>query len=313
MKRTAMTLGLVLVLTAGGAIEQAALADLDTEIVKVGQDYATSYAAPLIQAAGPNLNGNLFQTANVPWAGLTWGAGVKFMGTYLAAEDQNFRKVSTNVDLGEYDPALAGMTGTVVMGGPTMFGDTSARGYIAGYVDGIQVFRESTIGGVANTRWVPMVAPEGYVGGVAGVRAIVRYMPSFNTDVGKAEYWGLGAQWNINGLFPALPVDVLIGYMGQKVKVGDYVDADMSSFHLGLSKGFTALTVYGGFAKESSSMDVAYVYEFDGTRTNVDFSVDGSQETRFTAGVTLDVLFKFNVEMSHGDMTTYAAGLMFGM
>ena len=313
MKRLVTAVLLAVAFTAGGAGQQVALADLDTEIVKVGQDYAVSYASPLIHAAGPNLNGNLFQTAHVPWAGLTFGVGVKFMGTYLAAEDQNFRKVSTNVDLGAYDPDLAGQMGTVAMGGPTMFGDTSARGFIIGYVDGIEVFRQSTIGGVANTRWVPMVAPEGYVGGIVGLKAIVRYMPSFNTDVGEATYWGLGGQWNVNGLFPALPVDVLIGYMGQRVDVGTYVQADMSSLHLGVSKSFPALTVYGGFAKESSSMDVSYVFETMGTSTDVAFSVDGRQETRFTLGLTLDILLKLNVEMGHGDMTTYSAGLMFGL
>ena len=91
MKRWFHAVLLAVAILAGGAAHQVALADLDTEIVKVGQDYAVSYASPLIQAAGPNLNGNLFQTAHVPWAGLTFGVGVKLMGTYLAAEDQTFR------------------------------------------------------------------------------------------------------------------------------------------------------------------------------------------------------------------------------
>ena len=311
MKRAATTVLLFATAAMLGVGIGPARADLDTEIVKVGQDYATAYASPLIHAAGPNLNGNLYQTAHVPWGALTFGVGVKFMGTYIAAEDQNFRKVMTDVDLGAYDPTLAGQRGTVVMGGPTMFGDTSARGYVVGYYNGVEVFRQATIGGVANTRWVPMVSPEAYVGGFFGLKGIIRYMPSFNTDVGKAEYWGLGAQWNINGLFPALPVDVLVGYMGQDVKVGEFVDANMSSFHLGVSKGFTALTVYGGFALESSKMDVAYYYE-DGD-TNVAFAVDGRQESRFTVGLTLDILLKLNLEMGHGDLTTYSAGLMFGM
>jgi hypothetical protein len=42
------------------------------------------------------------------------------------------------------------------------------------------------------------------------------------------------------------------------------------------------------------------------------FTVDDTQSSRVTLGVTLDVLAKLNIEMGHGDLTTYTAGLMFG-
>jgi hypothetical protein len=285
--------------------------DLEELLVQVGQDYATGYSAPLIHGFGPDQNANLFTTAHIPSTGLVFGVGVKAMGTYLAAEDQTFSRVRTNVDLGDYDPAFAGQTGTVVMAGPTVFGNTDTEGAVIGYANGIEVFRETTIPGLVDTRWVPMVTPEAYVGGIAGLKAIVRYMPSIGTDVGDVKYWGIGGQWNLNSLAPTLPVDVMIGYMSQRFDVGDIVSADASSLHLAVSKSLPALTIYGGFAKESSSMDVSYVYE--GTGTDVSFSVDGRQETRFTLGATFDILMKLNVEVGHGDLTTYAAGLMFGM
>jgi hypothetical protein len=40
--------------------------------------------------------------------------------------------------------------------------------------------------------------------------------------------------------------------------------------------------------------------------------VDGRQESRFTIGLTLDILLDLNLEAGFGDMTTYSAGLMFG-
>ena len=182
---------------------------------------------------------------------------------------------------------------------------------MVGYYNGVEVFRQTTISGLIDTRWVPMVTPEAYVGGLYGLKAIVRYMPTTGTDVGDVSYWGMGGQWSLNGVVPTLPVDVMIGYMGQKFEVDGLIEANSSSLHLAVSKSFPALTVYGGFAKESSSMDVSYVYEATGDQ--ISFSVDGRQETRFTLGLTLDILAKLNVEMGHGDLTTYSAGLMFGM
>ncbi|HPF69894.1 MAG TPA: hypothetical protein PLQ13_04410 [Candidatus Krumholzibacteria bacterium] len=311
MKRMilAAALGVALLAWTGAAL---AGSDLEDELIKVGQDYAIGYTSPLVQGFGPNQNANLFHTAAIPRTGLVFGIGVKAMGTYLAAEDQTFRSVKTNVDLGEYFGAgYAGQTGTVVMGGPTLFGDTETDGTIVGYVNGVQVVSQSTIPGLVDTRWVPMATPEAYIGGIAGLKVIVRYMPEINSDVGKVKYWGFGGQWNLNSLAPTLPVDVMIGYMSQKFEVGTLVEADATSLHLGVSKSLPALTVYGGFAKESSSMDVAYVEESSGA--SVAFSVDGRQETRFTLGVTFDFIAKLNVEMGHGDLTTYSAGLMFGM
>ena len=285
--------------------------DLQDLLRQVGEEYAVAYAAPLIHGFGPNQNANLFHTAAIPRTGLTFGVGVKVMGTYLAAEDQTFRKVIPDVDLGDYDPTLSGQTGTIVMSGPTLFGDEDTEGQIVGYYQGVEVYRERTITGLVDTRWVPLATPEVYLGGIAGVKAVVRYMPSVGTDIGDAQYWGLGLQWNVNTVVPTLPVDVLVGYMGQKFEVGDIVDADAASLHLAVSKSLPALTVYGGLARESSTMDVSYLYEDTGTR--VEFSADGRQETRLTLGATLDILMKLNVEMGYGDLTTYSAGLMFGM
>jgi len=311
MRRLFTAVLAVAALSAWGAGARAANDDLETLLKQVGPDYARGYAAPLIHGFGPAQNGNLFSTAHVGTAALTFGVGIKAMGTYLAAGDQSFRKVKENVDLGDFDPAYAGTTGTVVMAGPTVFGDTNTDGTLDGYVNGIQVFHQSTIPGLVDSRWVPMIMPEAYVGGVMGLKAIVRYMPSVGTDVGDLKYWGFGGQWCANTVLPALPVDVMVGYMGQKLEVGSIVTAEATSLHLAVSKSLTTLTVYGGVAKETSSMDVSYVYE--GTGTPITFSEDGRQKTRFTLGATLDILMKLNVEVGHGDLTTYSAGLMFGL
>ena len=79
------------------------------------------------------------------------------------------------------------------------------------------------------------------------------------------------------------------------------------------SKSWPALTVYGGFAWEESDMNVAYTFvdpdgEFEDQE--VSFSETGLQDSRWTLGVTFDILLDLNLEMAHGRLTTYSAGLM---
>ena len=292
--------------------------NLEDLLTQVGEDYAEGYASPFIYAFGPNQNSNLYQTADLSWGGLTWGVGVKAMGTYLNEADQSFRKVIENVDLHDYfpDDFPVGTTGDIVMGGPTMFGDTATDGTLKGYQNGLEVASYDAIPGLLDTRWVPMATPEGYIGGFVGLRGVIRWLPSIDIDeYGKFEYLGLGAQWNINGLFENLPVDIMVGYFTTELKVGTLIKSTSSSLHLAVSKSFPALTVYGGFAKEQSDMDLKYIFEdpVNNISEPVAFSVEGRQDHRWTLGVTLDILLKLNLEMGHGDLTTYSAGLMFGM
>ena len=303
-----MTSLLVLV-SASGAVADDNLEDL---LVQVGEDYATGYAAPFLYGFGPNQNANLFSTAHIPWTGLTFGLGVKAMGTHLAEEDQAFRVVKENVDLHDYDDSLpVGTMGDIVMSGPTIFGDTGTAGRVQGYVGGAMLVDEEAIPGLVETRFVPFVTPEFYVGGIVGLKAVVRWLPEIDlSNYGKTSYLGYGLQWSASGLFETLPVDVMIGFFDQKLEVGTLLESKGTSYHLAVSKAFTSLTVYGGYAIESSDMDVSYTYEETGDK--IAFNTEGIQESRFTVGVTLDILLKLNLEMGHGDLTTYSAGLMFG-
>lgn len=109
---------------------------------------------------------------------------------------------------------------------------------------------------------------------------------------------------------PTLPIDVMVGFFKQSVDVGTLIETDANSMFIAASKSWPMVTVYGGYAKEDSEIDIAYTYAADDT--NVAFTVDDTQESRLTVGATLNVLAKLNVEMGHGDVTTYTAGLLFG-
>jgi predicted nucleotidyltransferase len=102
----------------------------------------------------------------------------------------------------------------------------------------------------------------------------------------------------------------MVGFFNQTVEIGTLIETDASSMFVAASKSFALATVYAGYAMEDSETDIAYTYSGDDSK--VAFTVEGSQESRFTVGATLNVLAKLNLEMGHGDLTTYTAGLMFG-
>ena len=295
--------------------------DLQQLIEQVGADYGEAYASPFIHAFGPNQNANLFSTASIPYSGLTFGIGIKVMGTHLNEADQTFRKVVQIDDLGIYDPtnpAWQGVSGTAVMSGPTIFGDTENPGRIDVITpSGIVSFEG--IPGFWDTRWVPLATPEAYIGGVAGLKFTLRYFPSVKLgDFEKTSYLGYGLQWSANGVLKELPIDVMAGFFLTSLDVENtqgkgqdkLFDSQANSYFLAVSKSWPILTVYGGFALEDSEMKVAYYStDFD---SPVNFTVKGRQESRFTLGLTLDTLMDLNLEAGFGDMSTYSAGLMFG-
>ena len=65
---------------------------LEDLLQQVGEDYAISYSSPFLYAFGPNQNSGMYQTAHIPWGGLTFGFGVKVMATHLNIADQSFSK-----------------------------------------------------------------------------------------------------------------------------------------------------------------------------------------------------------------------------
>lgn len=294
------------------AAAPAAADELEGLLEEVTGQYAQAYLAPFTHSFGPNLNGGLFHTAAIPRSRLTIDFGVKATATYLAEADQAFQKVIENVDLSDYDDSFApGTMGDIVMSGPTVFGDDEMLGSVAGYIGGVQVFSQETIEGLVDTRYSPMIVPQASVGGIAGLRATVRWLPEVDLgDVGKTKVFGYGLQWSVNTVAPTLPLDVMVGFFNQTVEIGTLIETDASSMFVAASKSFALATLYAGYAKEDAETDIAYTYSGDGS--TVAFTVDDTQDSRFTVGATLNVLAKLNVEMGHGDLTTYTAGLMFG-
>ena len=314
---------LMVCLCLGISAESARADSIQQLMERVGPEYGEAYASPFIHAFGPNQNSNLYSTAEIPYAGLNFGIGVKVMGTYLNEADQTFRKVVHIDDLGDYDPGnnfpnWHGESGTAVMSGPTIFGDTETPGRID-LVTPDGIFSFEGIPGFWDTRWVPLATPEAYIGGLVGLKFTLRYLPPVTVgDFENTKYMGYGLQWSASGVLENLPIDLMVGFFRTSLEVENtqnkghekLFDSKANSYFLAISKSWPAMTVYGGFAIEDSEMTVTYYNaDFD---TNVDFKVEGRQKKRFTVGLTLDILLELNVEAGFGDMSTYSAGLMFG-
>ncbi len=319
----ALALGLSFAMT-GVAAPAAAQTDtsdqeLQNLLEDVGIEYAQGYLAPLIQTLGVNQNSGLYTTASVPRGKLTFSFGLKAMGSRLADADSAFSRV-LDVTLDETygvnpgDPGY-GEQGVVEMTGPTVFGNESRRGAIRAYYLGALVAEEEGIEGLIDTHWSPLVMPEVSVGGIAGMRVTVRWLPEIDAgDAGKIKLWGWGLQYGLTSAMPNLPVDVMVGFFKQNLDIGNVIETDATSWFLAASKSFSVLTLYGGAAKESSNFKAHYTWNrSDGSEVPVALEVEGTQKSRFTLGASLAIGVRLNADVNIGsELTTYTAGLGFG-
>jgi hypothetical protein len=286
--------------------------DLESLLEQVGKEYAEGYLAPLTNAMGANQNSALYHSAHIPGTGLTFGVSLKFMGSYMSEDDQTFRQVFDVEDVSDYVAGAPAEPGTIVLEGPSVIGDTEAKGTATAYVNGLPVAQEETIEGLVDTRWIPLAAPEFAIGGIVGAKLTVRWLPEVDLDnYGKTKYFGWGLQFSPNHFLPTLPVDVSVGFFNQEINAGTIVETEAKSIFLAASKNFGMATVYGGFAKEEGKMQVSYTEEE--TDTTVEFETESIMEGRFTVGATLNLGLKLYAEAGFGELSVYSAGLVFGM
>ena len=235
------------------------------------------YLQPLADAFGANLNSGFAYDAHIPKAGLNVRVGVKLMGALISDDQKTFMSVAE-------EDVQANQTLPTVFGGeePVEVVDIGA-----------------SIGGVWETGMVPLIVPQLTVGSFMGTEVTLRWFEyEVDESIGRIDLLGYGGRHSISQYLPLCPVDIALAFFKQSLKVGDLVDASATSFGIQASKGFGILSVYGGFAYESASLDISYSYEGDNETTQIVFELDSANSTRMTLGLALNLtLLKIHADV----------------
>jgi hypothetical protein len=168
---------------------------------------------------------------------------------------------------------------------------------------------------------LPLFAPQITIGTVYGTNLTLRWLPEIETneDIGTIKFFGFGIQHNPGvWLGSQLPVDLSVGFFTQTLEVGTLFKASSSALGLNVSKTFgwrfLNVTPYGGMQFEKSSFDFAYDLDVDGTAVPIDFTVEGENKYRATAGVSLRLLaININGDFNYAKYPSYSMGVMIGI
>ena len=260
-------------------------AGLAEKLEAIAADNAVGYMQPFATALGTAINSGIYHTAKVHGLG-GFDIGFRVMAVSIPDTAKNY---------------LA-FNGSDSVNVPTVFGDkTSDELLLPGGLDiGTLIFA------------VPQIS----IGLFMGTELNIRYLPpiEIDEDIGEISFIGYGLSHNLNQWIPVpLPLapKLTIGFMFQEFEIGDIITSSHTAFNIRISKSVPLLSVYAGAQIESSDLDVTY--QLGGSGTEVDFSLDGDNDIRFTGGFRL-TLFPFigiNADYSAGDYNAVNIGLSF--
>ena len=291
--------------------------DLGSVLQKVGKDYAERYLSPFTTGLGVNLNSGFIGGftpsgySKIPVIPHVY-VGAKFCGVMMKNNDKYFNLgFSTN-------ETVSGIPVTVdwsVYNAPTVFGNSTpaiATGKIRGTS---QTITKQLIGGIEDTKFVPLVIPQIGVGTVFGTDIVFRTVPGIKVgEYGSFKLFGVAMRHNI-GAYAKIPFDIAVqfGYQGFGIKdVNDkkFIDANSSFVNLQINKSFPIVSIYGALQYESYNVDVNYIYG----NTSIVFSQKGDNHFRGIAGATVSLgPGKFNADLNFGTVFAFTAGLGFGL
>ncbi len=163
---------------------------------------------------------------------------------------------------------------------------------------------------------MPMIIPQVALGLPYDVEVMLRGAPPLKAgDLGEFSYFGYGAKIGLNQFLPLenpLYPRLSLGYYGMHLNLDDIVESHNHIISLQASKSFPFLTVYGGYGLESSEVDVEYDYYTNELTppTKIEFSLDGSNESRVLLGARIKVfLFSVNLDYNMGEYESYNMGI----
>ncbi|HTR97595.1 MAG TPA: DUF6588 family protein [Candidatus Acidoferrales bacterium] len=272
MLRSAVVLVLAGCLAA--SLAPPARADLSEKLGVLGGDDAKGYLSPLPKALSSTLNAGIFQTGRVPETGFGFALSLHAMGVTFGSGDRTFQTTATPQFPSVSAPTVVGSTGSVAVKGQ--------GNLVSNFPGGLDI-----------SQFVA-AAPQLSIGTVMGTRAVLRYFSDDigNSDFGKLELFGIGAQHSISRYLRSIPADVAIGAFYQTFKLGDGL-LDTKAFHVDVtaSRDFgrvLKLQPYVSVGYDTFNMDVAYTSSSDPT-DKISVKMDTQSNAHLAVGAQLSL------------------------
>ena len=238
-------LGTALGLLAAAILAVPAYADLSDNLGALTGANAKGYLGPLPEALSATLNSGVFQTGNVPKNTFNFSFGARVMGIHFSDDDRTYTPT-----------APEGFTPTETVSAPTVIGDTHA--VAQGGQGGTTLYHP---GGFDLSNFA-IAVPQVSIGSLFGTRAVVRWISVDlgDSELGKLDYVGYGAQHSLSQYLPGFPVDLAAGFFAQSLKIGDdkLVKADAIHFDVTASKRVAFLEPWASLGWDTLDMEANY-------------------------------------------------------
>jgi hypothetical protein len=273
-----------------------ASAQLSANLGALEGDNARGYLSPLPNALSSTMNSAVFRTGDVPKMKPRLTVGVELMGALFGDKDRTYTPVIPGYANTVAAPTVVGSTESVALPGP--------GGFVLYHPGGLDIGE------------FLIAVPQVTVGSVFGTQAVGRWISVDlgDSDLGKLELLGLGAQHSISQYFPRLPVALALGVFYQTLKIGDGL-LDTKSTHVDVtgSRKFSFLQPYAAVGFDSFKMSARYDYTAGESDETISVDFDRKTNAHLTIGVLADLpVVKFHAELNAAATTGAAVGLALG-
>jgi hypothetical protein len=283
-----------------------ASADLSSKLGALEGNNLKGYLGPLPKAMSTTMNSGIFQSGYVPKAGFNLALSVQVTGASFEDKDRLF----TPTDPFGFQPNTPTQVPTIV-GNENAVAVPDNGGSTPVYPGGLNISQ------------FLLPVPQLTIGTVMGTRATVRWfaMNFKDSDIGKIDFLGVGAQHSLSQYFPNLPVDLALGGFYQKLKIGDgLLDTKAMHFDVTASKRFGGIVKFEPFVSVGyDTYDMSVKYKFTGAGSpvggdelTVDFDRLSNKHLAAGAQISLAVV-KLHAEVVSAANTGAAFGLSFGL
>jgi len=322
--------------------------DLLSNIQNMGEQNARGYSLPLVSSFGTALNSGTFYTAAThKFLGFDITANLAFVPVpdrdltfefYIPDQiDIPFTYGGINSNLQLDGDMLYQQDRTV----STIFGSTDSKTFTPNqdYVTGAledqfsipHTDAQALSGPIASELTLVMpggfdfntmeaVIPQVSVGLPLDIDVMVRMLPKTTLEnIGEVSMVGFGGKIGLNQFIPfniGLLPRISAGYYLTNLDIGDIISMENTITNIQMSKKLLFLTVYGGYGIETTSVDVNYIWQSGESTEDVpiQFTMDGINESRITAGVRMKLLFlSLQGEYNKGDYDAFNLGVSFSL